>query len=369
MHAGAGASFWASSSADGTAAVNSARRWTPLPLNRYILAKPQPIDHSCLTPSLPSRSQAPRALSAGHHSTVQPGASFHYTAAGAPQPLRGQTSPQPFQISVPATGATYAGTLRQPDVPSVTTVYHGNGLAPAHQDASPLLPPPLGFGGGTGATGAAAPQSPLLGFGTSFNAADADPGRNVCQTVDGDLQLGAGLPSPAAAQWANSALAAGYVPGGASTLGNYEVQGQVGVLAAGSLAYGHGGGARPNDHAGAAGLVSNTTVTTRGPAANGFAAGGGVATAGYAAVAPAAAGPGLVGQLQQQPQQQQKQAGGGEQPHVVDPAAAALVAEHLEAAHRAYKAGRHLEALQLCNTVCKGAPTAMQTLDLCSTLT
>ena len=93
-------------------------------------------------------------------------------------------------------------------------------------------------------------------------------------------------------------------------------------------------------------------VAAHGLPPNGFAAGS-VANGlvGYSRTSPVKAAATVGGLVPQQlhqaagAQQQQQQ-----QQHQAD-AAAVHVAEHLEAAHRAYKAGRHLEALQLCNTV------------------
>ena len=269
---------------------------------------------------------------------AQSGARLQFAAAAAPQAPRGQAAPQPSQISIPAAGATYAGTLQQPDVASVTTVYRGPIPGPVQQDAPPLVQTPVGYGGGTGALGAV-PPPPLPGYGAAFNAADAGFGLTGLP-VDGhpgDAPAAAGLTGAAAAQWAHSALAAGYIPGGVSALGNFAAPGQVGGLP-------YGGAARPGDPTGAAG-VSTKGAATRAMVAGGYTVGNGVAPVGCAALAAALTAGALTQQHQQQPQK-----GGGEQPQA-DSAAAAVVAEHLEAAHRAYKAGRHLEALQLCNTV------------------
>ena len=279
-------------------------------------------------------------MPAGNHSLLQPGAGFQYTAQQAP---RTHAAQQPFQISVPAAGATYAGTLRQPDVPSVTTVYHGNGLVPApQQDAPPLVPPPTGFGGVTGGLGGV-PTHPLPGYKAAMDTSDASFGLATFP-VNGRAgdPLGSGLAgTTATAQWAHSAaLTAAYVPGiGALGPSSYGAQDQIANTTYGSTA-------RTTNTTNAAGLVSNAALS-RSLVAGAFATGNGIATPGYAALAAATA----AGAATQHLPQQQLQKGTLEQPQT-DPSAAAVVAEHLEAAHRAYKAGRHLEALQLCNTVC-----------------
>ncbi len=210
----------------------------------------------------------------------------------------------------------------------------------------------IGGSGLDGGLGGMAVQPVAAGYGAAFNnAAVGAVGGVIGPAADGPASYatGPGHSNAVATQWAQSALAAGYMPGGRA--GNAALGGYGAAPPANGTVY--SGSARLGSAAVPAGTVVPNGGIARPPAVSGFASGAiteGVA--GYAGSSSAAAAASAAGLLVAQ---QLHQAVGGQQlqhqqQHQTD-AAATLVAEHLEAAHRAYKAGRHLEALQLCNTV------------------
>ena len=290
----------------------------------------------------------------GNSGVAEPG--FEHTAAVVKQTTRGQHTPQPVRISVPRAGEIHAlGSAQQPGAVNANVVYDA-APTPGHHSLPPVPPPHQGLVGGNafgGGSGGVSAQPVGAGYGAAFNNAPMNSGGAAATPAADGLAghpTGAGLTDAAAVQWAHSALAAGYMSGGgagASALGGYAPAAPAG----GSV---YSGSTRPGSTAVPAGAVVPNGVILRPSPANGFASGASAnGLAGYAGSSPAAAAATAVGGLIPQ-QLHQAAAGQGLQQHHQQQhadAAATLVAEHLEAAHRAYKAGRHLEALQLCNTV------------------
>ncbi len=291
------------------------------------------------------------ATRAGHTGVEETG--FEHTAAVVKQTARGQHTPQPSRIIVPRPGETHVGAAQQPGPISANVVYDA-APTPEHHNLPPAAPPHQGLTDGSGLGGGLegmTAQPVAAGYSAAFNnTAVGAVGSVPAPGADGLASYGpgAGLNDAVATQWAHSALAAGYMPGGGAgnaALGGYGAAPPVG----GSL---HSGSSRLNSTAVPAGTVPNG-VASRAAAGNRFASGAIIeGLAGYGGSSPSAAAASAAGGLV--PQQLHQAAGGQQlqqhQQHQAD-TAATLVAEHLEAAHRAYKAGRHLEALQLCNTV------------------
>ena len=286
---------------------------------------------------------------AGHTGFAETG--FEHNAAVGKQTARGQHTPQPGRIRFARPGETHADIAQQSGADSANVVYDA-APTPEHHNLPPSALPQQGSIGGSGLGGGLegmAAQPTAAGYGSAFNNTAAGAVGSVSAPAADRLveyPPDVGLSGAAATQWAQSALAAGYMSGGghgASALGGYGAA----PLAGGSL---HSGSSRLGSAAAPAGTVPSG-VGSRAAAGNGFASGaimnGLAGYPGSSSSAAASAGQGLV------PQQLHQAAGGQQlqrQQPQADPAAT-LVAEHLEAAHRAYKAGRHLEALQLCNTV------------------
>ena len=270
------------------------------------------------------------------------------------QTQRSQQTPHALRTSMPQAGETHAGFAQQPRVFNPNVAYDA-APNPEHHNLPPA-PPPNNLPGGSSLGGGlgTSMQPVAAGYNAAFNNKTTSTdglGAAAPPVADGlvGYPSGTGVADAASVQLAHSALAAGYMAGGTGTsaLGGYGATAPAGGSAS-------SGSARLSSTAVPAGAMPNG-VMARAPAGMGMASGAITeGSAGYVGSFPAAAATagGLVPQQQQlhhaagghQQQQQQQQL------QQVD-AGATLVAEHLEAAHRAYKAGRHLEALQLCNTV------------------